>query len=565
MSGIEIAGLVLGAISVAIQTLDICADGLSALRQGQRYKNELQRVTMKLETEQVRLENACEKLFVNLAPQSRIEQLLKDPLGEVRSEPELERKLRVRLWGSYDNFKRTLVDVRVSINEVTDRINAEKQKRSSMSRLGKALCHRSFLDDLLSSISEDVSTIEGLINRNIELEPSRKGRFQGRFLRIIRTVAGGLYRAVHGSLNCQCEHQVCLLLRQQTCDIIPGDEDGQVMESVNFRLALSYDERDSARYWADIRAQPIAKKYPSTPPSPGKEGKKPLRIAEALKSLSSTKPPHSPAVTEAMNFQAVSIELERITHQPPGSLERVNLCGMMRQLRGQMVANWSGLIAESAAKPIADYAVRSISAGSGFRQCDKRNITSLNEILGQNRRYMLLSEKDRLRLAVDLSSSILQLYGSPWMPTVTRSHAIYLVQSGDDPICHRFFFLKNFPHIDKSNQEFPDSNFPRNQTLFYLGVLLIELGLGKSFELLQTKQEQSKTYSGFLKDYMAAKRLLHEVNNIVGPKYASAVERCLDDHNFHATDVSLEDEKLSHDVHSGVVALLEQELDNSTI
>ncbi|KAF4470747.1 hypothetical protein FALBO_2348 [Fusarium albosuccineum] len=520
---------------------------------------------MKLETEKVRLQNACEKLFINLAPQSRIEQLLKDPLGEVREEPELERKLRVRLWDSYDIFKRTLMDVKASINEVTDRINAQKQKRSSMLRLGKALCRRSFLDNSLSSISEGVSTIEWLVNRNIELEPSRKGRFQGRFFRIIRTVAGGLHRAVHASLNCQCEHQVCLLLQQQTCDIIPTDEDGQVMENVNFRLALSYDESDSGRYWADIQAQPIARKYPSTLPSPGKEGKKSLRIAEALKNSSSTKSSHSPALTEAMNLRAVSIELERITHQPPGSLERVNLCGMMRQLRGQMGTNWSGLIAESAAKPLADYAVRSIPADSGFRQCNERNITSLNETLGQNRRYMIFSERDRLRLAVDLSSSILQLYGSPWMPTVTRSHAIYLVQSTDDPICRRFFFLKDFPYIDNSNQDFPDFNFPRNQTLFYLGVLLIELGLGKPFELLQTKQEKSKTYSRFLKDYLAARRLLHQVNNIVSPKYASAVERCLNDRNFHAAEVGLEDEKLSHDVHSGVVALLERELENTTI
>ncbi|KAF4998395.1 hypothetical protein FDECE_11822 [Fusarium decemcellulare] len=468
MSGVEIAGLVLGAIPVAIETLKICGHGLSAVRKGRMYENELERLTNKLENERVRFQDVCEKLLIDLVPPSRVECLITDPLGLAHEEPGLERKLQRRLWKSYNAFEAALRDVKAALDEAQDRIDS--QKRSSRSDFRRAL-RRLFLDDLLSRVNEGVSTIEEMTNRGIELEPARKTRFQGRFLHIIRAVAGGVYHAIRESLNCQCKHDVCLQLEQQICNIIPADEDDdRVIEDLRFRLVVSYDRDNSVekRSWRDIMvrtAERRRQRHSSPPPlRPDRKGKKLLRFAESL-GFSSPATACPSVQTSSMNLREVAHELTTMSQSSSAPFERLDLCATIRQPH-QGEQNCYGWIAESAIGPPTSYTVHPNL--SKYRQCSDRVITSLNEMLGQNQRCILLSEQDRLQLAVVLSSSFLQLYGSPWVPAVMRSQDVYLVQSQEDPICDRFFVLQSFPHTGNNDKEPADLAFPRNQTLFYL-------------------------------------------------------------------------------------------------
>ena len=75
MSGLEVAGLILGAIPVAIETLKTGSQGIAILQRSRRYENELERLINRLENERVRLEDVCEKVLVDLVPHSRLEEM----------------------------------------------------------------------------------------------------------------------------------------------------------------------------------------------------------------------------------------------------------------------------------------------------------------------------------------------------------------------------------------------------------------------------------------------------------------------------------------------------------
>jgi len=66
----------------------------------------------------------------------------------------------------------------------------------------------------------------------------------------------------------------------------------------------------------------------------------------------------------------------------------------------------------------------------------------------------------------------------------------------------------------------------RNEAVFALGILLIELGLNKSFEECKRMQNLG-TATNVVDDYGVADDLIEEVFDEVGEPYGNAVQRCI--------------------------------------
>ncbi|KAF4959949.1 hypothetical protein FGADI_1452 [Fusarium gaditjirri] len=565
MSGLEIAGLILGAIPVAIETLKTGSQGIAILRRSRRYENELERLISKLENERVRLEDVCEKVLVDLVPHSRIEDLIQNPGRLFDDDPELKAKLRRRLWKGCDLFDKTLGEINATMNEAINRISIQIRDESNIRR---SLRH-SFLDDSLSRLNEGVSILERLVNRSIQLEPARKIRFQGKFLCYMRGIASELFGALQTGFDCPCEHHLGLQLEQRASDLVPDDiNQDSLLGGAEFRLSLSYKE-PSARpaapsshdtKWSDVlvKPTPAARSHTMTQTLGSKFEKRLQTTGSIRHSLlkggpfsTHTGSFHSPDTSQEIEMAA------REEHVP--TIKFLNLCENIRQPFVKASENCFGLIFSTSLPKKHAYDVYPIVA-SKYRERCNRTMTSLNEVLGQNQRHMILSEQDRLKLAALVASSLLQLYGSSWMPKVIHSQDIYLIQGPDDPICDRFFVLQSLPQVKEIvKEEHQDLTSMRNQTLFYLGVLLMELAFGKPLELLRCERDKSSIGSQFFTDYRTAKRLVDQVKSFIGPSYGSAVSRCIDG-EFHGRGVGLEDQDLSHDVYAGVVALLEREM-----
>ncbi|KAF5963167.1 hypothetical protein FBULB1_13593 [Fusarium bulbicola] len=249
--------------------------------------------------------------------------------------------------------------------------------------------------------------------------------------------------------------------------MVPGDTGDDAVKYIGFRLALSYQGASAKpnivssqdTMWSEVFAKPAPTSRPQTSSiTSHPTAQDHLKASRVSNSFLYGRCFSSP-LSDSAKLPANSVELEAVVNYLQQSTMTVDLFIL-----------------------------------SKYRAQCGRTITSLNEVLGQNRRHMILSEQDRLKLAAVISSNLLQLHGSPWMPKVIRSQDIYLIQSEDDPICDRFFVMQTLPNkTGPCIEENTELSSMRNQALFYLGVLLIELAFGKSLELLRSERDKSST------------------------------------------------------------------------
>lgn len=123
MSGLEIAGVVLGTIPLLISGLEHYAQGVQTIRRLIGYKWELKSLVNSLKTEDSIFKNTCETLLDRLARPSTIESLLKDPGGDEWKAPDLGRKLERRLGDSYSVFFENVTAIHESIQAFQERLS----------------------------------------------------------------------------------------------------------------------------------------------------------------------------------------------------------------------------------------------------------------------------------------------------------------------------------------------------------------------------------------------------------------------------------------------------------
>lgn len=123
MSGLEIVGVVLGSIPLVISALEHYRDGLRTIQRWRKWDRELQSLIRNLETEQAKFQDICEKLLMGIVSPSRIEVMVEKPLGDLWMEKETQKKIRARLWRSWDVFERNLEDISGAIGEMMGRLD----------------------------------------------------------------------------------------------------------------------------------------------------------------------------------------------------------------------------------------------------------------------------------------------------------------------------------------------------------------------------------------------------------------------------------------------------------
>ncbi|KAF5262034.1 hypothetical protein FOXYS1_7250, partial [Fusarium oxysporum] len=123
MSGFEVAGIVLGSIPIVVSALQCYMNGLGTLQNFRSYKRILKSLILTLKTEHVNLQNIYQKLLTGIAPQTRIEEMIRDPFGDLWREEEIFNKLRLRLWSSLQVFDDRVQDMREAIEEMMEKLN----------------------------------------------------------------------------------------------------------------------------------------------------------------------------------------------------------------------------------------------------------------------------------------------------------------------------------------------------------------------------------------------------------------------------------------------------------
>lgn len=197
-------------------------------------------------------------------------------------------------------------------------------------------------------------------------------------------------------------------------------------------------------------------------------------------------------------------------------------------------------------------------------------VLSLESLLAQPG---ALKKKERLILGVQLASTVMQLHKTEWLGENWGKRDILFYEqvaqgkSGSaatispvlKPLVRRSFAPQSLPPLSPQNSV-RSIIIPQNQSLFSLGVILMELWYGKRLEDLQIETDRAGIDGmSDMTDHITAKRLINDISEDAGEKYGDAVRRCINglDHRFS----NLEKEDFKNEVHMKVVSPLVENLE----
>ena len=144
------------------------------------------------------------------------------------------------------------------------------------------------------------------------------------------------------------------------------------------------------------------------------------------------------------------------------------------------------------------------------------------------------SNRTKTQLAFTLGSTMLQLHSTPWLDEWKKQDVLYfpepgsgIVQAPVQPYISRYLFSSNMGRdgttVASNTRAVP--GFAPNETLFTLGVILIEIAYNKTIEALAEPGEKAQMAA--VTQYVTAMRIRKEIGMKMGRQYQRAVDGCL--------------------------------------
>ncbi|PNP86064.1 hypothetical protein FNYG_01120 [Fusarium nygamai] len=251
MSGFEVAGIVLGSIPMVVSALECYMNGLNTLQKFRCSKRILKTLILNLNTEHKILQNTCEKLLTGIAPQTHIDEMIREPFGVLWRKEEVFNGLRLRLWSSLQVFHDQIQNIREAIEELMEKLNIGKDGETEWtesSSIKKHLHRAKFTlkefsyQESLRRISDSNLALARLVLLDTYVESNRKSRSQLRLNKLVNGMLSDIYHALRSTMTCKCAdiHEIGLKLAPPSRTVVPGDADEEIIKELQFRLAVSY-------------------------------------------------------------------------------------------------------------------------------------------------------------------------------------------------------------------------------------------------------------------------------------------------------------------------------------
>lgn len=188
---------------------------------------------------------------------------------------------------------------------------------------------------------------------------------------------------------------------------------------------------------------------------------------------------------------------------------------------------------------------------------------SLAELLSQPVPPMV----ERLKLAVKLASSVLQLHTTKWLQERWGKNDIYFIQGNssqpsslslETPVVRQAFTTE--PSVSEALIE-PSRMISCNLSLFSLGIVLIELWFWRHLESFPSEQSQASNCPEDLDSarFTTARGLIGRLYEDAGNNYGESVRRCINgiDHK----ETQLENNEFKNEAYLKVLQPLEKHLE----
>ncbi|KPM34619.1 hypothetical protein AK830_g11964 [Neonectria ditissima] len=587
MSGIEVVGIVLGILPLAIEALKGYRSMLSRLRGVDR---DLKALVQDLETEEVRLRTTCEVLIDGIAPLFQIDSLVETPFG-----PEWDQfsdDIRVRLWTAMPKVKEQAKEMQEAAEELKakllEAIREELRQKASFSLKKKDY------DSIIYRIKTANSVLHDLIGQNCRLEPSRRQRSQARVTKLIRGLSRSIFDALRSSAACRCvrSHDVCLELVPRKAVLVPSDVEEEVAKDINFHVVLGSHESpatDSScsdedagtekglkslerlTRWDSLRIQFEPKTEPQPPPQSlsipnhpkSQPSRRRVRFSESFGFMSRREGTSSSTETLAVVSEPnLVIATALATATGPPVLES-DLC--------QVVLTWHEEPRE-AAMECCGYITdphRRFGLYPQHRYPESSSTVTLRQMLGgKDPEFLKIDLLEKLRVALAISISVLHLYNTPWLAQTLNLDDIRFLRGNQKSSSHLDFSLRPFvaKNLVKNSHgtplEAPQSK-PRksskatNLTVLSLGAMLIQVIIGQVVPALDMAADADMDLNEILEKHEAGGKFGDKVLQSGGINYMAAVRWCLES---VLGIMGPENEEFCQNFYEEVVARLEKDI-----
>jgi hypothetical protein len=379
----------------------------------------------------------------------------------------------------------------------------------------------------------------------------------------IRKYANGIYQALRSSLKCSCQgpHQAGLGLRtesQENATQRSGHDDSNVqfkivVKSFDLSTKIPSETFQELRILVWQSANASTHNAVPTPGSgiPAKPKRKVgFMLVEQFGALQL-----APDVSQRSVATCVSSTAEETPI--------ADLCEAIKMYSQKPSSDCLGLLVGNQAK-FKVYPIVSLPT----KPKTQWTSATLSQVLqGKMKHGRGLTRSDKLNLAATLASAVVTLYSTPWMESQWTKKDISFPYNSDQLSFDRAFVSKSLPTRGTQSATSASANLPpfiRNQTIFTLGILLIEICLGKPLEQLRTADDPVVADGGssLFTDYSTANRLIN--SDLIffegGRRYDSAVRSCiycLFDPRIRKPDLEYDDFRQA--VYDDVVAPLNDE------
>lgn len=249
MSGLEVAGLVLGVLPIAVKALHSYRSILSSVK---NLNHDILALVQDIETEGVRLRTNCELLLDDIVPFHKIDALLEDPLSPAWKEFDVDYKLRIRLYDSYPKFEEKIRDIQEASSVLKHRLCIEEDGRipytdkKSISRALKKTAfalNRKDYEDIISRMKSANTFLNNLAVNCRMLDTSRKRRSHNRVVQLLHSLTKSLFKALQSAATgCHCPrpHDAYLELVARKIVLVPQvTPEDMFAREIDFHIVLT--------------------------------------------------------------------------------------------------------------------------------------------------------------------------------------------------------------------------------------------------------------------------------------------------------------------------------------
>ncbi|OAL40253.1 hypothetical protein AYO20_00673 [Fonsecaea nubica] len=540
MSGLEIAGLVLGALPIVASLIGEYREGVDTIMSiisTRRYRREVRRYQDGLSTESTIFQNTLERVLVQIVhDEEDIATLLQDPDSALWRRSEYNAELQRMMKNSYGAYMATMTELAYLLNSLKEKLTTRSTPASTMSNFKRFndVFSKGVYETLLSKVRTANQTLSTITEQVYKLAETRKTRWQSRgllqdYARIRRHARSVYDTFVCGNCwNCPCRarHILKLRLENPPHKRNAGESKGAQTRSKFVVHRFSYPEGSevevlTAGEEVEIEAADLQDDADWGAPQ-----------ISVQTQISGTSKSHD---SKGVHFSIVKSTLETIPWPKAGdpSQQLRDVCNAL-QLRSQEARreHIGFLIDEPNRRRHDIYIVRKLPTDQSTRSI--KSILADRSLSPQLGGIPLspISQRNRRYLAAILASGVFQLHGS-WLKPQWGLEDI-LLQSQTDyyssniislPYLSRALVQAALRAETKTPGKSTSSALIRSNVLFPLGLALVELSLGQPLEALYEAEDHDSIAA--VANLKTALRVLKFVQDRSGDRYCEVVKMCL--------------------------------------